>query len=172
MAFALSSSAAVARPRVAFSSKGRASSTFGASNGSKVVCMAKFTVTLKTPEGEKKLSVADDQYILDAAEVHAASIPGEASRSAPLRRGIGIREPILNQYSSLRRRLASTSRTPAARAPARLARARSRCAGCRRSQPARSAARRSLLTGAAYPIRSRRRAPSTSPTSPSSTTSR
>lgn len=36
--------------------------------------MAKYTVTLKTPEGEKKLSVADDQYILDAAEARAVHI--------------------------------------------------------------------------------------------------
>ena len=31
--------------------------------------MVKATITLKTPEGEKKIECADDVYILDAAEV-------------------------------------------------------------------------------------------------------
>lgn len=37
--------------------------------------MVKATITLKTPEGEKKIECADDVYILDAAEEAGLDLP-------------------------------------------------------------------------------------------------
>ena len=77
----------------ALSSKSKAARVFGVKPAmSSTRMMASYTVTLKTPDGEKKLTVADDVYILDAAEArprsqagqrHVARCAGQSPSEAP-----------------------------------------------------------------------------------------
>jgi hypothetical protein len=65
MALAMRNSLAATSPRFLRAARG---STRAASRHARAVQARAFTVTLKTPDGDQKVEVDEDTYILDAAE--------------------------------------------------------------------------------------------------------
>lgn len=72
-----------------------------------------YTVTLKTPEGEKKIECAEDTYILDAAEVRTHILLDGGAHFVKRRSGCAVdvgRESCCGSLSPMRQGSRQTSR--------------------------------------------------------------